>query len=128
MTDRLGIWPMEDATILVVDDDPSIRDVVASLLQMEGYDVLTASNGLEALRVIERQMPDLVVLDMRMPVMDGWTFVEKLHQRGLDVPLLVLTATQDAHLWAEQVGAEDFLEKPFEITSLLESVERLKAA
>jgi CheY-like chemotaxis protein len=119
---------MDDATILVVDDDPSIREVVASLLEMEGYQVRTAANGLEALRCVERETPDLVVLDMRMPVMDGWTFVRELHRRGLALPILVLTATQDAHLWAEQVGAEDFLEKPFEITSLLASVERLKAA
>jgi CheY-like chemotaxis protein len=119
---------MDDATILVVDDDPSIREVVASLLEMEGYAVLTASNGLEALRVLERQMPNLVLLDMRMPVMDGWTFARELHRRGLDLPLLVLTASQDAHHWAEQVGAEDFLEKPFEITSLLASVKRLNAA
>jgi CheY-like chemotaxis protein len=119
---------MDDATILVVDDDPSIRDVVSGLLEMEGYDVITASNGLEALRVVDRQTPDLVVLDMRMPVMDGWAFAREMHRRGLAVPILVLTATQDAQLWAEQVGAEDFLEKPFEITSLLASVERLKAA
>ena len=119
---------MDDARILVVDDDPSIRDVVASLLELEGHEVSTASNGLEALRDVERQPPDLIVLDMRMPVMDGWTFVRELHRRGLHVPILVLTATQDAHLWAEQVGAEDFLEKPFEISSLLASVERLKAA
>ncbi len=111
--------------ILVVDDDPSILETVTDILTFEGYVVETAHNGQEALRCIEQVLPALVLLDMRMPVLDGWGLVRKLHEQGLTLPILVMTAAQDASRWAQEVGANGYLSKPFELTELLTSVEHV---
>ena len=110
--------------ILVVDDDPAIRTVVAEVLADEGYAIRTASNGEEALRTIDEATPALVLLDMRMPVMDGWGFASALRDRGFDLPILVMTAAQDAAQWAREVGAVGALAKPFDLNDLLDIVER----
>jgi CheY-like chemotaxis protein len=114
--------------ILVVDDDRSIREVVAEVLEAEGYAVQTAADGAEALRSVERRRPRLVLLDMRMPVMDGWGFAAALKERGLRLPVIVMSAAADARAWAEQVGADDYLAKPFALDELLAKVERVRAA
>ena len=112
------------APVLVVDDDPTIRSSISAILDLEGYPVATASNGAEALAMVEQALPSLVLLDMRMPVMDGWRFAGALSQRSIDVPIVVVTAAQNAEEWAREVGAEGFLAKPFELTELLAVVER----
>jgi two-component system, chemotaxis family, chemotaxis protein CheY len=112
--------------ILIVDDDQTILNTVREILHLEGYPVTTASNGAEALKVIEREHPSLVLLDMRMPVLDGWGFAKKVRERGLDVPILVMTAAQDARVWADEIGAEGYLAKPFDLMELLDSVARLR--
>ena len=112
--------------VLVVDDDPLIRSSVSDILDLEGYPVTTASNGEEALEQVERARPSLVLLDMRMPIMDGWGFAGALDQRGIDVPILVMTAAQSAETWAREVGAEGYLAKPFELLDLLDAVERYR--
>lgn len=112
--------------ILVVDDDPNILDVVSELLDMEGYQVATAANGAEALLFVEKQHPSLVLLDMRMPVLDGWGFARELKARGVNLPILVMTAAQSARAWAEEIGAQGYVAKPFEIPTLLDAVERLR--
>lgn len=111
--------------ILVVDDDQAILTTVAEILTMEGYTVTTAINGVEALREVERACPMLVVLDMRMPILDGWGFSQELRRRGCDTPILVMTAAQDAGVWADQVGAAGYLAKPFDLMELLNAVEQL---
>lgn len=116
---------MRDAPILVVDDDSSILETVTAILELEGYPVATAINGLEALRSIEQEQPAIVLLDMRMPVMDGWGLVRELEQRGVQLPIVVMTAAQDARRWATEIGAVGFLAKPFELSDLLATVERL---
>jgi CheY-like chemotaxis protein len=113
------------APILVVDDDPSILDVVTMTLEFEGYTAQTALDGAEALEVIERGKPALVLLDMRMPGMDGWTFARELRSRGLDIPIVVMTAAQDARRWAEEIGADAYVEKPFELSKLIGTVSEL---
>jgi CheY-like chemotaxis protein len=113
--------------ILVVDDDPSILDVMSMALQLAGYATATATNGMEALAEVERVHPSLVVLDMRMPVLDGWGFARELHMRGIHLPILVVTAAQDARQWADEIGADGVLPKPFDIMDLLSSVSRLQA-
>ena len=118
---------MSDGPILVVDDDPNILDVVSELLDMEGYRVATAANGAEALRSVEQQLPSLVLLDMRMPVLDGWGFAKELHARGVKLPILVMTAAQNARVWAEEIGAQGYVAKPFEVPALLDAVEKLRA-
>jgi two-component system chemotaxis response regulator CheY len=112
------------APILVVDDDAAVREVVAAVLDAEGYEVLTAANGAEALAVIERQRPGLLVLDMRMPVLDGWGVAQQLAARGIRLPILVMTAARDARRWAAEIGATGYVDKPFNIADLLTAVER----
>lgn len=119
---------MGDGRILVVDDNPSILSVVSDALVLEGYGVETAANGAEALCAVERALPSLVVLDMRMPILNGWQFLAELRARHLDVPVLVMTAACDARCWAEEVEADGFLSKPFELDELLSAVGRLRGA
>jgi len=119
---------MNGRPILVVDDDPSILVTVSEILDLEGYPVETAANGAEALECIARSRPSLVLLDMRMPVLDGWGFARELKERGIHLPILVMTAAQNARSWAEEIGAEGYLPKPFEIPELLDHVERLRDA
>lgn len=117
---------MHNGPILIVDDDPMILNVVSEILQLEGYEVETASDGAEALDRLESSHPSLVLLDMRMPVMDGWGFAGVLKQRGMRVPILVMTAAQNARKWAEEIDADGYVAKPFELTDLLTAVENLK--
>jgi CheY-like chemotaxis protein len=114
--------------ILIVDDDPSIRATVTEILEFEGYPVEAAANGAEALRSIERSRPSLVLLDMRMPVLDGWGFARALRERGMRLPILVMTAAQNARAWAEEIGADGFVAKPFDLPELLDAVDRVRAS
>jgi CheY-like chemotaxis protein len=111
--------------ILVVDDDPGIRAVVADTLGYEGYPVKTAENGAQALPIVEREHPELVLLDMRMPVMDGWGFARALSERKLAVQVVVMTAAYSAQTWAEEIGARAYLAKPFDLDELLMTVEEV---
>jgi two-component system chemotaxis response regulator CheY len=111
--------------ILIVDDDASIRQTVAEVLTLEEYAVATAPNGVEALAAVARQRPGLVLLDMRMPILDGWGFARALKERNIALPILVMTAAQDSEHWAEEVGAAGYLAKPFDLAELLEAVESL---
>jgi CheY-like chemotaxis protein len=109
--------------ILIVDDDASIRDTLVGFLEDEGYSVEAARNGAEALQCIARQRPTLVLLDMRMPIMDGWAFAAELRVRGIDVPLIVMTAAPDARVWAQEIGATAFVAKPFDFAELLSKLQ-----
>ena len=115
---------MKERKILVVDDDPSILDTLDEFLDMEGYSVQTAINGQDALGRLKYTNPSLVLLDMRMPVLDGWGFAKALQELGLKIPVLVMTAAQDARQWAEEVGAAGYVSKPFDLSELLAMVER----
>jgi two-component system chemotaxis response regulator CheY len=108
--------------VLVVDDDDAIVNTVESVLVDEGYAVSTAADGREALQEVDRELPSLVLLDMRMPVLDGWGFADEVKRRGIDVPILVMTAAQDARRWAAEIGADGYVSKPFEIEDLLQAV------
>ncbi|MBZ4418869.1 response regulator [Myxococcus sp. RHSTA-1-4] len=120
---------MNGAHVLVVDDDPDLVEVVTLALEMAGYRVSQASNGLGALRVLERELPQLILLDMRMPVMDGWTFARELRARyGYRVPVVVVTAAEDARLRAREVEANAWLGKPFDVDALLATVGRFASA
>jgi len=116
---------MRESSILVVDDDVSIRSTVSEILDLEGYPVETAADGAEALRSVERSRPALVLLDMRMPILDGWGFARALRERGIRLPILVMTAAQNARTWAQEIGADGYVAKPFDLTDLLDAVERL---
>ena len=109
--------------ILVVEDDPDILETVSQVLEFEGYKVETANNGAEGLKAMERHLPWLILLDMRMPVLDGWGFAHALKERGIELPILVMTAAQDARRWAQEIGAAGFIAKPFDLSDLLAAVE-----
>lgn len=113
------------APILVVDDEPDILDVVVMMLEFEGFSTRAARDGFEALEIVERERPGLVLLDMRMPGMDGWGFARSLKERGIDVPVIVMTAAQNARHWAEEIDADAYVEKPFNMDKLLETVARV---
>lgn len=119
---------MAGAPILVVDDDPSIRATVSAILELEGYPVHSVEDGAQALEAVEQERPSLVLLDMRMPVLDGWGFARAIKERGLRLPILVMTAAQDARRWALEIGADGYLAKPFDLLDLLRAVERLGGA
>lgn len=108
--------------VLVVDDDPGIRDVIAEMLRDEGYDVTTASNGREALEAITTQPLAVVLLDLNMPVMDGWQVTAEVQQRGLHVPLVFMTAGQRAQAEAERWHVDGYLPKPFDFGKLIDTV------
>lgn len=110
--------------VLVVDDDSSIVSTVREVLKDEGYEVATAMDGQAALRRIDQDVPALVLLDMRMPIMDGWQFAAEVRRRGLDLPIVVMTAAQDAQRWAGEIGADGYVSKPFDIDDLLGAVAR----
>ena len=111
--------------ILIVDDDPNIRQLAAVFLKDEGYDIIQASDGVEALAKLENIKVDLVVLDIMMPNMDGWELCRQLREY-YDMPLLMLTAKGEMtdKVQGFQLGTDDYLVKPFEP---LELVVRVKA-
>lgn len=110
--------------VLVVDDDPSILELIDDILSGEGYHVAAARNGAEALDRLDAEAPCVVLLDMRMPVLDGWGFVRAARERGRRFPIVVITAAENARGWAQEVGAEGYLAKPFHLSDLLSSVGR----
>ena len=115
-----------DSLVLVVDDDPDILQTLALCLSTEGYRVTTASNGQEALDLLHKERPACVLLDLMMPVMDGWQFVAELEQRGWrKSPLLILSADRAVQGHAAKLRAEAFLAKPFDLDELLGKVLQL---
>ncbi|RRJ62884.1 DNA-binding response regulator [Paenibacillus oralis] len=114
------------ATIMVVDDDPHIRELICLYLSNEGFRPLQAENGAVALEMMEQVMVDLVVLDIMMPVMDGWELCAELRRLYPDTPLLMVTAKGETgqKIKGFNLGADDYVVKPFEP---LELVARVKA-
>lgn len=112
-------------TILVVDDDSHLRELVRIFLQREGFAIVEAINGVEALEKLATRKADLVILDILMPQMDGWELCRQLRM-GYDIPILMLTAKGETSqkLKGFQIGTDDYLVKPFEP---LEVVARVKA-
>jgi two-component system, OmpR family, response regulator MprA len=118
---------MSDAAILVVDDDAPIRRMLDRTLSAEGYAVATAADGGAALAAVERSAPDLIVLDVAMPGVDGLAVSRRLRAKGLAVPVLLLTA-RDAvgdRVAGLDAGADDYLVKPFATEELLARVRAL---
>jgi CheY-like chemotaxis protein len=110
--------------ILVVDDDPDLREFLRLMLTSIGFEVTSAANGQEALDDMEGHDPDLILLDMKMPVMDGWAFCRALEARDARPPIVVLTAAPDPAGRAAEVHAEGWLGKPFEYADLEAIVRR----
>jgi CheY-like chemotaxis protein len=117
------------AEILVVDDDTDIREVVGTILESDGYDVRTAENGAEALARVEEHAPDLILLDLRMPVMDGPEFQRRMRTIDPDrrVPVVVMSAFADLEAASPTIECSARLQKPFDIGELSEVVTRALA-
>jgi len=121
--------------ILVVDDDPDVREAVSMMLAAQGYQVVNAADGIEALANLRAEKPDLMILDLLMPKMDGFAVCKELHDPRWakhSVPILVLTSVREEASRRRyeletglQLGVDDYLEKPVTRAKLLERVEKL---
>ena len=129
-TARAGVSPdcaPDGERLLVVDDDPDVRDSLGRALRCAGYQVTTAVHGADALDVLRRRPADLIVLDVLMPLVDGFDACRQLRMRGDDTPVLVLTARDaiDDRVTGLAAGADDYLVKPFALRELLARVSAL---
>ncbi len=102
--------------VLLADDEEDIRSSLRMILEYEGYSTLEASSGPDALRAVEESRPDAVLLDIKMPRMDGLEVLAEIHKRGLDPPVIVVSGhgTIATAVEATRLGAFDFMEKPLE--------------
>jgi len=117
------------ARILVVDDESDCLSIIQCRLEWSHYDVITASNGAEGLKIAESENPDIVLLDTNMPVMDGHEMLERMrkHPRLKDTPVIMVTAlcgTNDIAA-ASALGISDYVTKPVDFTSLLEKISNI---
>lgn len=111
--------------VLVIDDDASIRQFVDLALTDEGYEVLLAAHGQAALELVEQRPPDLILLDLRMPAMDGWTFARTYQARAPNgAPIIALTAGRASEDSITDLAVAGFLAKPFNLDDLLDLVAR----
>jgi DNA-binding response OmpR family regulator len=123
----LGILQVErqamNKTILVVDDEARLVSLVESYLTLEGYRVLSANNGVEALPIASREKPDLIILDLMMPKMDGYAFMRE-HRKEHNTPIILLTARVDdeERVIGLELGADDYITKPFRPRELVARV------
>lgn len=119
--------PRAKKVVLVVDDDAQIRSGLEAGLELRGYQVATASNGRHALAWLDTHRPDLIVLDVVMPELDGLCFVGEVRRRCMHsgVPILGVSSDRDAQDGLAELGVAAFLPKPFRLTSFLEEVARL---
>ena len=122
--------------ILVVDDDPDILDALTMILESRGYQVVTARDGVEGLANIKAEMPNLVILDMMMPKMDGFAVLKELHDprwsKYRDIPILILTSVREEASRRRyeletglELGVDDYVEKPMSPDVLLDRVGKL---
>src|SRR4051812_38061384 len=110
-------------SVLIVEDDEGLRSSIEMFLEMHGLTVQLASNGKEALALIETSMPGLILLDMKMPVMDGWEFMRQFKSRYTHpTPIIVISAAEDARKRAEEIGANCGINKPFDLNHLISTV------
>src|SRR5918911_3241539 len=118
--------PNASLKVLIVEDDPDLAALEAELLEEHGHRVEVASNGQEALAAVERGAPDLILLDMKMPVMSGREFADEYRRaEPSPAPIVVITAAEDAQRRAAEVGASAWIAKPFDPDELVAHVMRL---
>jgi CheY-like chemotaxis protein len=112
----------ENPLILVVEDDPGIQSFLSMALRDEGYEVKVAGDGKQGLEFLSRRKPMLIILDLMMPVMDGWTFLEHKNQNvdWREIPVLLLSASRDAPQTAQNNNILAFFPKPFDLNALLD--------
>ena len=117
---------MVKTRVLIVDDEPNIRDLLATSLRFAGYEIQTAANGAQAVTAVTESEPDIILLDVMLPDMNGFSVTKKLRSSGIQAPILFLTARDDVEdkITGLTVGGDDYLTKPF---SLDEVVARIQA-
>ena len=116
----------QPSSVLVIEDDPDMRTLLVLMLEDRGHRVLAASDGREGLDVLRHESPDLILLDMKMPVMDGWEFARRYRATSpAPSPIVVMTAAEDPRQRAEEVGAAGWLGKPVELDLLYDTVDEL---
>ena len=118
---------MSKEKILVVDDEKDIIAPLEMYLKSNGYTIVTASDGIEALKVAEEENPDLILLDIIMPKMDGFTALRKLkaNEKTKSIPVIMLTVKENMKDLCEGRGAEGYVLKPFERKELLERIKKI---
>ena len=111
---------------MIVEDEEPIREVITDVLRDHGFQPLPAANGAEALRVLETVRPDVVVLDLLMPVMHGWGFMESYLERteGKPIPIVVVSVNPALPRSFNRLGVRHIVAKPFDVDALLEAVEQ----
>jgi CheY-like chemotaxis protein len=111
--------------LLIVDDNYITREGLATVLRREGYEIVLATNGAETLAILDCLRPDLILLDMLMPILDGWQVLQQLKVRNFPpVPIILVTATGLTRQWAEDHGCYGFVPKPISPAELLKEVRR----
>ena len=111
--------------VLIVDDEEGFRDGVADLLGMEGYAVAIARDAVEAVRLVPEFRPDVILLDLRMPMLDGEGFLRGMAGLSVEVPVVLISAREDLASVASRTGAAGFLPKPFDAPQLLSLLEKV---
>lgn len=117
--------PPETPKVLIADDEPALRSLLKTNLSFEGFETLTASNGKEAMQLIREEAPDIVLLDVMMPVMDGWQVLEELSKsenRSTRVILITAKATSEAQLQGWELGCDEYLTKPFDLDVMIDRI------
>jgi DNA-binding NtrC family response regulator len=115
------------AKILVIDDEPGIRSLLDTLLSRKGYDVVLAENGRKGLELFRREHPDVIVLDLKMPEMDGFTVLQQINSLDPRTPVIILTGagTPEAEQRIRAFGVTEYIEKEFSLHRLGDSLKRL---
>lgn len=115
--------------VLVVEDDEAIRDVLVDALEMEGAEVRDAADGREALSILDAWTPDAILLDLMMPIMDGWTFRahQRAHPTAATVPVIVLSASRDFGGRADDLAPAVLIRKPLDLVDVLAKVDAVTA-
>ena len=113
--------------VLLVDDDPGVRRMLLRVLEEEDYDVVPAVNGLEALDLATNTAPDLVLLDLNLPVQNGWETFERLNTENPSLPVIIITARPNQLFPALAAGAGALMEKPLDLPKLLRTIHDLMA-
>jgi len=116
------------SSVLVIEDDPDMRGLLVLMLEDQGHIVRSAANGRAGLEAIHQERPDVILLDMKMPVMDGWEFARRYRGECRDPsPIVVMTAAEDPRKPAEEIGAAGWLAKPVELDVLFDTVKHAAA-
>jgi two-component system chemotaxis response regulator CheY len=123
---ELGPPPSADSLVLIVEDEESIREVIRDVLEDRGLRVMSCANGAEALDLLDRVRPDVVVLDLLMPVMHGWDFMETYVEKtaGQPIPIVIVSVNPALPRSFNRFGVRQVVSKPFDVDALTDAVEQ----